>query len=593
MARTIIRASYESGGTEYVYQVTDIRNPSIVDATITLAKLKRGNEIILSDGTVAMVANLQMGGNKITNVADGTTSGDVVTYGQLQAATGGLDVKEAVTCATVSALPSYTGGGTGTLTATSDGVLSIDDYVVITGDRVLVKNQNGEAAHVDNGIYVVTDPGDPYNPFVITRSADADQDYEVTHGMFCFVSEGDVNNDSGWVVTTNDPITVNTTPIQFSQFHSGGHPVAGDGLVLNGFRYDIVFSDGVFNDNDSVAANPIDFTGKGLETVDPGDGYDDIQVDLTANGGIQFNTSDNNSLVLKLADIVGTGLEVSGTLPGTLQIDLLASGGLTFAGNELAVEVGDIAGGGIKETPTNTNLLQVDFLANGGITFTTGGATPATAADTIQIKTADFAGDGLTTINDAHAVDSLKIHLTNEDGSAGLEFTGTSPNKTLNLALDSYSDQVLSIGHSGSDGLAIALGVDGNTTNGYILVGNGSTPSLAKEVLLSGDATIGTTGVVTLASTFKKITDFVFNESVAHNGGNDFGDTPSNTYNGTNAGPLANVPATGTLQVFLNGVLQQPGAANDYTLSGQTIQFTFVLKTAPGNPDKVVAHYIK
>ena len=60
--------------------------------------------------------------------------------------------------------------GAGTLTASSNGALSIDGSVTIsTNDRILVKNQTDTK---QNGIYVVTATGDGSNPFVLTRAGD-------------------------------------------------------------------------------------------------------------------------------------------------------------------------------------------------------------------------------------------------------------------------------------------------------------------------------------------------------------------------------------------------------------------------------------
>jgi len=41
---------------------------------------------------------------------------------------------------------------------------------------------------------------------------------------------------------------------------------------------------------------------------------------------------------------------------------------------------------------------------------------------------------------------------------------------------------------------------------------------------------------------------------------------------------LSNVPVTGSQQVYLNGVRQAPGSGNDYTISNDTITFSFNLK---------------
>jgi hypothetical protein len=67
-----------------------------------------------------------------------------------------------------------------------------------------------------------------------SRSTDADASSEVTSGLYVFVSEGTVNGDSGWVLTTNDPITLNTTALSFVQFTGAGQITAGSGITKTG-----------------------------------------------------------------------------------------------------------------------------------------------------------------------------------------------------------------------------------------------------------------------------------------------------------------------------------------------------------------------
>lgn len=65
-------------------------------------------------------------------------------------------------------------------------------------------------------------------------------------------------------------------------------------------------------------------------------------------------------------------------------------------------------------------------------------------------------------------------------------------------------------------------------------------------------------------------------------------EVPSGSVNGSNAVfTLVNTPVAGTEQVFLNGLLQQEGAGNDYTISGDTITFT----TAPDSGWKLFVNY--
>ena len=51
---------------------------------------------------------------------------------------------------------------------------------------------------------------------------------------------------------------------------------------------------------------------------------------------------------------------------------------------------------------------------------------------------------------------------------------------------------------------------------------------------------------------------------------------------------LANTPVAGTVQVFLNGLLQAPGSGLDYTIAGNTITFV----KAPRTNSDLYVHYI-
>ena len=132
--------------------------------------------------------------------------------------------------------------------------MSVDSVAVVNGNRVLIKNETAGAA-VHNGIYTVTDAGSAGTPFILTRATDADASAEVTAGMYTFVEEGTVNDNTGWVLTTNNPITLDTTLLAFTQFSAstsltGGNGITvgsgtisvnhdGDGLTFNGVQLSI------------------------------------------------------------------------------------------------------------------------------------------------------------------------------------------------------------------------------------------------------------------------------------------------------------------------------------------------------------------
>lgn len=142
-----------------------------------------------------MSGPLNMGSQLITNVATPVSSGDAATKAYVDAIAEGLDVKASVRVAT-------------TANITLSGTQTIDGVAVISGDRVLVKNQTVPA---ENGIYVVA-------AGAWARATDANVSAEVTSGMFTFITEGTVAGNTGWALTTDDPIVLATTSLTFSQF---------------------------------------------------------------------------------------------------------------------------------------------------------------------------------------------------------------------------------------------------------------------------------------------------------------------------------------------------------------------------------------
>ncbi len=167
-------------------------------------------------------ADFAMNTNKITGVTDPTLNQDAATKAYVDSVASGLDIKASCTLATAAALPACTSSGSGvgkTLTGDAYGVLTIDSVASVLNDRILVQDQSTGA---DNGIFDVTTEGTGGVAFVLTRSTDFDEDAEVTAGAFTFIEEGTINGDKGFVLTTNDPITVDTTALVFSQFSSAG-----------------------------------------------------------------------------------------------------------------------------------------------------------------------------------------------------------------------------------------------------------------------------------------------------------------------------------------------------------------------------------
>ena len=180
----------------------------------------------------------------------GFGSDSLVNKSYVDSVANGLDVKSSVRVATTANLAATYNNGAGTLTASSNGAISVDGVTLVVNDRVLVKDQSTAA---QNGFYKVTTVGSGSAAFVLTRTPDADAASELTAGAFTFTEEGSANADNGYVLSTNGAITLGTTGITFEQFSGAGQISAGNGLTKTGNTIDAVGT----ADKITVSANAI------------------------------------------------------------------------------------------------------------------------------------------------------------------------------------------------------------------------------------------------------------------------------------------------------------------------------------------------
>lgn len=220
-----------------------------------------GNEITSTDtnGDISLNPNgsgvVDVNNSRIVNVTDPTNAQDAATKGYVDAVKQALDIKDSVRVAT-----------TANITIANDLNVgdTIDGVTLADGDRVLVKDQSTGS---ENGIYTAgTTPA---------RATDANISAEVTSGMFCFVEEGTVNGDNGFVLTTNDTITLDTTALTFVQFSGAGQVVAGDALSKSGNTLN------VNDDNITLEVNTDQLRIKGITATAVGD----LLIGAATNGG--------------------------------------------------------------------------------------------------------------------------------------------------------------------------------------------------------------------------------------------------------------------------------------------------------------------
>lgn len=163
------------------------------------------------DQMATPTTSVSMGSQLLTNLASPVSATDAANKQYVDSARSGLDVKASVRIAT-------------TANITLSGTQTIDGVSLSVGDRVLVKNQTTAS---QNGIYPVASGS-------WTRATDANDSTTVTPGLFCFVEEGTTNADTGWVLTNNGTITVDTTSLTFTQFTGVGSLTTSNGITKTG-----------------------------------------------------------------------------------------------------------------------------------------------------------------------------------------------------------------------------------------------------------------------------------------------------------------------------------------------------------------------
>jgi len=213
-------------------------------------------------------SNVNVANFWINNVPEPVQAYDAANKQYVDSIAQGLSVKAAVTVATTTTLPGYVyyngpnNDGIGaTITGLSLGLIAIDGVTITPSSRVLVKNEVGPNSPY-NGIYVVNrnDAGSTYQ---LVRATDMDvpQDF---YGAYSYVISGNSNGTTSWICVNdcNNPITIGTTAIQFTQFTSTGLYTPGNGITISNAVISVSYDNSslVLNGNNQLSVNTSIFT---------------------------------------------------------------------------------------------------------------------------------------------------------------------------------------------------------------------------------------------------------------------------------------------------------------------------------------------
>lgn len=486
-----------------------VGNASNIATSVTMsgdATISNTGILTVANGAItgAKIANdVALAGNPTTTTqttSDSSTRIATTAFVQaaVQAAQAGLSAKASALAATTAALPAVTAAGSGigkTLTATANGVLTVDgvntwydvntdggsinpdDPVNRSASRVLVKNQTNAA---DNGIYTVTQKGTASTPFILTRSLDADTGTNLTSGSFIFIDSGTVNANAGFVLSTLDPITIDTTALSFVQFSGAGAISAGNGLIKSGNIISALSDTTTVNTN---IANSVNVSANGLAVKIDGSTID-------TNGSSQLRVKPGSITTTQISATAGiTGTQIANN---TITAANLANG--TITGAQITLANGNIFMG-------NASNVATAVTVSGDITISNTGVAAISTNSIINSDLAQAAQrtwKGNNTNATANLSDNAAGALT-ESTSSVLTITGGANSTLNNVSIQVKQATSSQAGYlSSTDWTTFNNKLTPTLASANIFVGNAS--NIATAVAISGDATISNTGALTIAN---------------------------------------------------------------------------------------------
>ena len=388
-------------------------------------------------------------GITVTGLPTPINPSDAANKAYVDAAINGLSWKDVAMVAT-------------TANITLSGLQLIDGYTTLAGDRVLVKNQTAPA---ENGIYIAATGA-------WSRSPDTNTGVEL-QGAAVYIDQGTTQGNTGYVQTTEGPITIGTTPIVWVQFMGSGTYTAGTGITITGtvisLTTPVSLANGGTNSSLTGSAGSIIYNdGTSLVNSTVGTtGY------FLTSGGVGPPTWSNPATTV----VTSFQTSLSGLTPQTA-----TTGAVTLAGT-----LNSTSGG--TGTATAPTAGQVLVGTSGGeyvpFTITTGtGISTTTGSGTLQINntgvTSLIAGTG---INVSSATGAVTVSNTGVlSFSAGT--TGLTPNTATTGAVTLAGTLVVANGGTGDTTL---------TLNG-VLYGNGTSPVGVTAAGLTGQVLTGNTG---------------------------------------------------------------------------------------------------
>jgi len=376
------------------------------------------------------------------------------------------------------------------------GLLLIDTYQTVAGDRVLVKNQGSSQF---NGIYIASTTA--WN-----RATDMDVWAEVPGAYTVILNGSQVG--TGWVCTSTATGTINVTAITFVQFSSLSTYYAGTGLSLSSNTFSItpVGTAGTYG---SASAVPVFITNDSGQVTSVTN--TSIAIANTAVSGLGTMSTQNANAVAITGGTINTatiGQSTAGLITGTtITANTQFTGaGTGLTGTATSLNIGGNAATATSATSAGSVTNSATFNSGGA-----GGASPITFNGSVA-QTISYNTIGAPSVTGTGASGTWSIGVTGNAGTVtnGLYSTGSYSNPTWltsilgsivsgAVASATLATTATNIGGGLAGSLPYQTGAGATTflslgTTNYVLTAGATAPQyVAQSTLAVGSATTSTT----------------------------------------------------------------------------------------------------
>ena len=415
------------------------------------------------------------------------------------------------------------------ITLSGGAPATVDDVSLSLHDRVLVTGQTDAS---ENGIYYVTTVGAGSNG-TWARSLDANENGEVNGGTIIMVTEGTSHGDTQWKLTTDDPITIGSTNLNFALNSSAAYGViavagqssiaansVGDTLTVATGNNIVVTTDAgtetlTIAANDTPSFDSVTVTGNASANNISVTNF--VNSNLIPSANITYNLGSDTARWNELF-LAGNTIHI-----GSLQLKdesgvlgIFAADGTTPATiDQSSIDTTQIANGTslLKVVASNSNIVAniggstVSTFTSGGIEITGNITVTGTvdgrdvAADGALAASAVQPGDNVSDLtNNANYIDLTDISVTTNtaSGDGSLSYDNTTGVFTFTPAdagLSDYGDSNVATFLSSNFG-SNTIVTTGNITAGNVIVDTITIDAAA--IATSGDLTLDSAGDITL-----------------------------------------------------------------------------------------------